>query len=335
MAIKNGSFVISLDFELMWGVRDVVTKQTYGQHILGVHTALPKILHCFNEHNIKATFAVVGFLFFKNKEDILRFLPSELPGYSDNNLSPYGEYMENVVGNNYDADRYHFGWPLLEKIKTTPGQEVGTHTFSHYYCLEKGQTENEFKEDLRAAIDIAKLNGIEIKTIIFPRNQINEQYLAVCRNQGISSYRGTESSWIYSARDSGNENLFRRFVRLTDAYINLSGHHCHSYQYMASLSPYNIPSSRFLRPYSKRLRWFEWLRLRRITKSMTHAAKNNLMYHLWWHPHNFGINQDQNIRFLEKILSHYQYLNKKFAFSSATMSEMADRLSKEFRNNTL
>ena len=50
------------------------------------------------------------------------------------------------------------------------------------------------------------------------------------------------------------------------------------------------------------------------------------MYHLWWHPHNFGINQLENFAFLEEILVHYRYLNEKYGFTSCTMSELAHEL---------
>ena len=329
MKINNGSFVISLDFELMWGVRDVVTKKTYGQHILGVHTALPKILQCFTRYKINATFGAVGLLFCRDKKEILKVTPSLLPGYVDQNLSPYGKYMEEVVGENVDDDPYHYGWPLLQQIQTTAGQEIATHTFSHYYCLEEGQTVEEFRKDLQTAVEIAKINGIDIRSIVFPRNQVNELYLNVCKSEGVSSYRGTELSWIYRARDTESENLFRRLIRLADAYVNLSGYHCYTSNYMAASFPFNIPSSRFLRPYSKKLKWLEWLRLRRIINAMTHAAKNGLTYHLWWHPHNFGINQEANILFLEKILLHFQVLEKKYSFTSLTMRQLSEKLERE------
>jgi len=70
----------------------------------------------------------------------------------------------------------------------------------------------------------------------------------------------------------------------------------------------------------------EWLRLKRIKNSMTYAAKNNLTYHLWWHPHNFGIHQAENIFFLEKILVHYLLLNKEYGFESITMASLAKKL---------
>ncbi len=326
MEHNTGSFVISLDFELMWGVRDEVTKETYGEHIRGVHHVIPKLLSAFSNYSIHATFASVGFLFFQDKKELLANLPLQKPNYKDSNLSPYGPYIESEVGERYPEDPYHFGWHLLQEIRKTPGQEIGTHTFSHFYCLEPGQDIITFEQDLIYALRIANKRNIAIETIIFPRNQVQEQYLEVCRKHGIKSYRHNEESWIYLARESKHESLFRRSMRLLDTYINLTGHHCYTDYYMAKSLPFNIPSSRFLRPYSSSLRWLENLRLRRITRSMTHAAKHNLTYHLWWHPHNFGINQDENFKFLERILKHYQILQEQYSFTSLTMSEVAKRL---------
>jgi hypothetical protein len=65
--------------------------------------------------------------------------------------------------------------------------------------------------------------------------------------------------------------------------------------------------------FSNKLKILDGLRLYRIKSGMTHAAKNNLTYHLWWHPHNFSINQDENFSF-RKILTHYEILNTKYNF---------------------
>ncbi len=111
-----------------------------------------------------------------------------------------------------------------------------------------------------------------------------------------------------------------------DAYLNLSGHNCYSDDYMKGIRPINIPASRFLRPYSTKDEILESLKLRRITSGMTYAAKKNLTYHLWWHPHNFGINQNENFAFLKKILMHYKALNEKYNFQSLTMKELAASL---------
>ena len=88
----------------------------------------------------------------------------------------------------------------------------------------------------------------------------------------------------------------------------------------------NIPASRFLRPYSRRLAIFEPLQLRRIKKAMTYAAMHGEVYHLWWHPHNFGRDTEKNIAFLTKILDHFKTLQEKYDMESVTMRTLATRV---------
>ena len=54
---------------------------------------------------------------------------------------------------------------------------------------------------------------------------------------------------------------------------------------------------------------------------MTYAATHGRIYHLWWHPHNFGVNTDENLTFLRSILDHYQRLEQQAGFSSLTMRD--------------
>jgi len=324
----KGKFVVSLDFELMWGVRDKKTKLNYGNNILGVHKILPKLLEVFKKYEIKATFSSVGFLFFENQHELLQHIPKLIPVYSDSNISPYTGHFD-VLENDCKTDLYHFAPNLIKEIQKYPEQEIGTHTFSHYYCLEPGQTIETFKEDIVSAIAVAKMYDISISSLVFPRNQYNAEYLKVCLELGIICYRGNEKSWLYEAKNGKNESLLRRAFRLFDAYINISGHNCYSDQFLISKMPIDIPSSRFLRPFSKKVKFLDGLRLYRIKSGMTYAAKNGLTYHLWWHPHNFGINQNENFIFLEKILTHFQFLSNKYIFQSYTMSNLANLIKYE------
>src|SRR6266487_5798938 len=63
-AVQYGALVISLDFELLWGVRDKRTIADYGANILGVRRVIPALLDLFAERNIACTWATVGLLFF-------------------------------------------------------------------------------------------------------------------------------------------------------------------------------------------------------------------------------------------------------------------------------
>ena len=160
--MANGKFVISLDFEIYWGVRDVVKLADYRDRLLGVRQVIPRLLKVFNDYNIHATFATVGFLFFSNKNQLLLNLPHKLPQYENDNLSPYCGHF-NLIGEDENQDPFHFGNKLILLIRDS-GQEIGSHTFSHYYCLEKGQTKEDFFEDIKVAKSLALENGIHLKS---------------------------------------------------------------------------------------------------------------------------------------------------------------------------
>jgi hypothetical protein len=317
----GGAFLISLDFELMWGVRDQKSIAEYGSNIIGVRKAIPAMIQLFSQYEIRSTFATVGFLFASDQSELMAALPTQVPHYRNPKLSPYGDYLKQI-GKNEGDDPYHYGSTLIDFIAQA-GHEIGCHTFSHYYCLEQGQSLEEFRADLKAARAVAQRKGFHLNSIVFPRNQYNGEYIRVCREEGIASYRGSEKSWIYKSSSGEDQTIVRRIVRLVDSYINLSGHHSFEFRRADESGLLNLPSSRFLRPFSRRLAFLEHLRLRRIKKSMTHAAQNDLAYHLWWHPHNFGLNLKKNLEFLESILRHYKQLEHAHGFRSVTMEQLA------------
>jgi len=321
--LNRGVFLISLDFELFWGVRDCYMHEQYDTPVEAVHQILPRLVKTFELYNIHATFATVGMLMAKDKTELEQFAPTHKPAYINPKLSPYNGYLKQVSESNA---RIHFAPELVECIVNSKNQEIGTHTFSHFYCLEEGQTAADFEEDLMAALNIAKSRGIELKTLVFPRNQYNTRYLEICSKHGIIAFRGNEQNWIYSARNNKAETSLRRAFRLTDAYLNLSGMHTYAVNETNQSKPYNFMSSRFLRPYNPALRMFESLRLKRITSAMTHAAKTGSVYHLWWHPHNFGNHTEANFQFLEKILNHYRMLHDQYGFESLSMAELAESI---------
>src|SRR5690606_31600804 len=127
----KGKIIISLDFELLWGMRDKKTIEDYGANILGVWEVMPKLLNLFDEFEISATFATVGFLFASTKKEILNYSPGIKPNYLDSNLSPYNGHFDQVKETEAE-DKYHFASELIELIKKYPSHEIATHTFSHY-----------------------------------------------------------------------------------------------------------------------------------------------------------------------------------------------------------
>jgi peptidoglycan/xylan/chitin deacetylase (PgdA/CDA1 family) len=321
--------VVSLDFELYWGIRDHVALDARRERLLGARRAVPRLLRTFTSYGVHATWATVGFLFLDGREELLQRVPARTPRYANRKLSPYEEVS--TTGTDEESDPFHFAPSLVRQIAATPGQELGTHTFSHYYCLEAGQTREEFRHDLAAALGCAEeKTGRRPESLVFPRNQTNPQYLAACRQLGIHAYRGGERAWPYRAIGGGRTvRSAQRLLRLADAYLDLFGAHTSPVAHPADGLPVNVPSSRFLRPWSPSLRALEPLRVRRITSAMTHAARSGEVFHLWWHPHNFGEHQEENFAVLHRVLDHFAELRRRHGMRSVSMGEVARQREEE------
>lgn len=315
----GGSFCISLDFELMWGVRDKRTVEQYGANILGGREATLEMLDEFHKRRIRATWATVGLLFCETKDEMLASLPALKPSYANAVISNYS-YLDEV-GENETRDPYYFGASLVDRIRDCPGQELATHTFSHYYCLEPGQTQAQFTDDLDAAIEVAARRGVTFRSIVFPRGQYDESAVAACARRDITIYRGSEAGWMYRPGGRADQTLPRRAVRLADTYLSLSGPNTTRAE--ANGTSINVGASRFLRPYSRRLSRLEPLRLHRITRAMTHAARHDETFHLWWHPHNLGSDKPENLGALLHILDHFEKLCSEYGMRSCAMEDFA------------
>ena len=191
--MAGGALVISLDFELHWGVRDHTTVDGYRENLLGVREAIPAILDLFAKRSIAATWATVGFLFGETRKELERHFPRLLPTYANERMSPYAAMGE--IGDDEKSDPFHYAPSLVRAIAKTPRQELATHTFSHYYCLEPGQTAAQFEADLEAAAKIGEPFGDTCRSIVFPRNQLAPEYLDVLRRRGVLAYRSNGTHW--------------------------------------------------------------------------------------------------------------------------------------------
>ena len=324
--INNGSLIISLDFEMMWGCHDWSSTEKYGRtNIQSVRLVIDRMLELFTKYDIHVTFATVGLVFCKDKDEVLNSFPSLLPSYNNINVSPYKDnYIENIK----DEDSFlYFAPEMLSKLSEYSNIEIGSHTYSHYFCWEKGQTKCEFEADTKQMVNKAFDFNVSIKSIVFPKNQINNDYLDVCKDYGVICYRGNP---LKSFDEPKNiiYSLLNKVTRLLDSYFNINGYSSFILDPTDKNLPINIQASRFLRPYNSKFSFLERLRLKRIKNEMIYAAKNNEVYHLWWHPHNFGANMKENLSFLEEILKCYGYCQIKYNMKSFTMSELTNEILK-------
>lgn len=310
-----GKFIISLDFELHWGVADLWDLESRKQYFLNTRESIPKVLELFKKYEINATWATVGFLFARDKKQLLDFSPVQKPEYLNKKRSNYHV----PFGNSEKDDPFHFASSIIEKIIETDGQELASHTYSHYYCNEVGQNIQQFSQDLQSAQAIAKENfGIQLKSLVLPRNQFNSNYLKAMSENGFTTVRTNPEVWFWQ------KNLkFANIARAIDTLfpISKSLSFCEE-DLLTENAIFLQPASRFYRAYHENEKLIQFLKIRRVKSEMKEAAKNNKSYHLWWHPHNFGNSTEKNLEYLEEILKYFKQLQLDFNFTSQSMNEM-------------
>jgi peptidoglycan/xylan/chitin deacetylase (PgdA/CDA1 family) len=314
-------FIISLDFELMWGVTDAPRQSLLKKRVLIARVVFPNLLLLFRKYHVRATWATVGLLLSKQKSDLLSLLPARLPAYAVKGQSPYSQDHLCQVGKNEKDDPYHYGLSIAQLISATEGMEIGSHTHGHYYCLERGQDEAAFVADLQAAIHVTRRVADSPVSIVFPRHQINPRYLNACLLHGFLTYRGVDKCWMYGSAPANGHSLPRRGARWLDSYVPLSGTNIFTPSIESGLV--KLPASRYFRPYQPCAPFLEASKFRRIIRSMDKAAREAACFHLWWHPEDFATHTEKNLEALENVLRHYAFLNQKYGMRSATMGEVA------------
>ncbi len=320
-----GVFSISLDFELHWGCFErMLLNDSEQQYFLNTRKIIPQKLELFAQNEIHVTWAAVGMLYRKNKTEWEQKKPALLPTFNNPAVSAYEWISKN--GFYSEEDPFHFAPDLIQKIKATPHQEIGTHTYAHYFCLEEGQTPDQFREDLKMACSLAAEKGITIRSLVFPRNQFNRKYLSICAEVGITSVRSSPDIWYWEP--ATGSSFMKKFFRAGDAYLKFQPIKPVFLKDIKTGNglPLLLPSTRLYRAWKPEYPVQNKFKMRRILNEMTVAAKNKAYYHIWWHPHNFGYQPQQCMAELKKIIEHYLLLNKKFGFQSMNMGEITDLL---------
>ena len=326
MRVDNAGLVVSLDLELAWGVHDTLDVHgAYRKNILGVRDAVPRLLEVFQEYGINATWATVGLLFAQSDEEALAYAPSERPNYVNRSLDPYAIN----VGRDEHSDPLHYGRSIIDAIAACPGQELASHTFSHYYCLEPGQTRATFEADVVSAVAIARARGITLRSFVFPRNQVRQDYLDVLVNYGFTSYRGPEPNWLNAPRPGRAGGLVLRGARWLDTYLPIAGANALPWP-LATTPPgiVNVPASRFLRPVPDGAAWLGRAQRQRLFSGMRRAANTGGLYHIWWHPHNLGASITTNLAHLRSTFDEFLVLRDTFGMRSYTMAEVAQAVTR-------
>lgn len=323
--IMKGTFTISLDFELHWGGFEKWPLAAYKEYFLNTRSVIPEMLRLFGQYEIHVTWATVGLLFCESRDQVMREGPVLKPSYHQAELGAYHYIDRQGIGSGEADDPFHYAPTLVREIIRTPFQEIATHTFGHYYCQEAGQRTEEFRSDLQAAQRVATRYGATLQSLVFPRNQFNDDYLSVCYEEGIRSVRSNPLDWFWQIGSTQGESYWKRLNRGLDAYFPVGMNNTYKLDRLPVRDGYPLclPASRLLRPYKPQELFLNDFKIGRIQKEMGRAADRGEVYHLWWHPHNFGHYPQQSLVGLEAILKHFAKLRDQGRMQSLHMQEIA------------
>jgi peptidoglycan/xylan/chitin deacetylase (PgdA/CDA1 family) len=316
---RAGALTISLDFELHWGMRDHTAADAAASHALVASRAMvAQLAELFARREIRATWATVGLLVARTAAEAEALWPGVRPRYHDADLDPYGE----PIGATEDDDPIHLAGSLVDLLAAAPGQEVASHTFSHYYCLEPGHEPATFRADLLAAQAAAERIGLRLRSLVLPRNQWDPDLAPVLKETGFECYRGPQPGWVNRSRRHAQAGPVVRAARLASTW---SGPSLPTFSWEEVLEPSglcNVPASAFLRPCAPATRALEPLQDRRIVKALRTAAQEGRIVHLWWHPQNFSSHPQENIDRLHRLLDEVDRLRASDGMRSLSMEDV-------------
>ena len=284
----KGILTVSIDFELLWGTLDRKCRGRFRKWCrIEREQVIDRLIGLFEKHRIRATWGVVGSLFLEDR------------------------------GGETDSSLLH-GSDLIEKIRRCGvPQEIGSHTFSHTMLGDSRCTEEIARREFSEATRVACAAGIEMRSLIFPRNKVG--HLGLAKQFGFTCFRGPEPHWYRS-----QPRAVRRAGHLLEIFAARTP---------PSVVPeydreglWNIPGSMLYTPSFGSRRFVPvWLRVARAKKGLAEAVRRKRIFHLWFHPTDLACRMEAMLDGLDSIFGEAARLRDDGQLNVLSMQDLARR----------
>jgi peptidoglycan/xylan/chitin deacetylase (PgdA/CDA1 family) len=316
----RGVFTISIDFELIWGTRDLFGPEGFRKACEAERSVvIDRLLDLFVEFNIPATWCVLGHLLLERcsveggqkHPDIIR------PDHSWHR----GDWFEDDPSGSEDSAPMFYARSLVDKIRACPvPQEIGCHSFSHVIFGDSGCSRETAESELAACVRAARELGIEMRSFAFPRNDVG--HLDVLKEYGFVNYRGPEPQWYE------RKNWTHTQKRLS-----------HLWDVLTAAAPpvvlpertadglWNIPGSMIYFPMHGLRRFIPVSRrVKRAIKGLNAAVDQKRVFHLWFHPTNLADETDAMFTGLRRIFDRATSLRDRDRLAILPMCDIVQRV---------
>lgn len=315
----TGTFTLSLDTELIWGVLHW-EKERYTDQLEGERKAIDRLLVLLSRYEISATWAIVGHLFLDSCNTVKGKKHPDMP----RPVYPWlkKDWYADDPASDWKRSPLFYAPDVVQKIlRATPEQEIGCHGFSHALLGEEGMTNEVADAEIKKCVELAKKGGIALRSMVFPQNSVG--HVDVLKKYGFTSYRGPDplyyQNWPKPLRKLahpidltlGSVPPVVEAVCTPEGVLDIPG----------SMLYLSCDGIRKFIPVAARVQ--------RAKRGIDAAVAQGKIFHLWFHPFNLVSNQKQMMQGLEEIFAYADQKRKEGKLEILNMEEIAARAEKK------
>lgn len=305
--MNNGTFIISLDCELLWGSHYAGGERRFKYLKEGFTQYYDGLVKLLDEYEIRATFAYVGAVAmprenFKDKVSDFKFLPK------------YRFWVEDLLVHSHclaDVPSWHNEKIIDVVLRSKQKHEIASHSFTHIRF-------SDFDDSIIAELEYAasheilsKYVGERIKTFIFPENQIS--HLSEFKRSPYAIYRGKDDNWYSWLPFKRLFHFVDQMITVSPRPVTLKTDEYGNYYVPGSIMLFAYDGIRKLIP--------DWLRYIKIRRGIDRAIAEKGIFHLWFHPWNLG-SSPRMIKLVEKILAYVSRCRNEGALVVSTVGDL-------------
>jgi len=306
----TGTFILSLDKELVWGSLDHTPAEAWSRRYPDARGVTRELLALLDEVGVPATWAVVGHLFLD------RCQRGQNGRAHADIVPPRPDWFAADPCSDAASAPLFYAPDLVDAIGSArAGHEIASHSFSHAVYGDCSRA--AAASDLRAAVAAARARGIQLQSFVFPRNV--EGHHDVLAENGFIAYRGEEP------------HAYRRLPRPARRIAHFADHALAAAAPVVAPSQrlpglWNIPGSMMFFPRGgpRDLIPFE-ARVRKAKRTLDAAVRTGKMFHLWFHPENLTVDRAGMFAALRRILVAVADERERGRIEVATMGQVAAR----------
>lgn len=311
----RGAFVLSLDFELVWGTRDLPEGKAFGDACIRERAEVfDRLLDTLAEFAVPATWCTVGHLMLDS------CAPHDSRKHPEIVRPDHAWFQDDWFIDDPCSDEttnpLYYAQSLVRRIQDCRvRQEIGCHSFSHPIFGDPGCSRACAESELQACIRAAEALGIEMSSFAFPRNSVG--HLDVLAAYGLTCFRGPEPVWYARTRTAPG---LKRAGHLADVLLA----RCPPVVMPKPVGDdlVNLPGSMMFFPMHGMRRYIPMSRrVRRAVKGIRLAADTQQIFHLWFHPTNLADQTEKMFSGLREILAEVVVHRERGTLDCLTMAE--------------